>query len=60
VELRRDKARLAFHECRIVPPSIEKRPLIRFVEREQVDENDRAGLDCDLALNRELWVEGAQ
>ena len=60
MELSRDEAGLALHEYRIVLPDIEKILLVRFVERKHVHQHDRAGVDCDLTVNRKRWVQGAQ
>ena len=55
-----DEARLAHHEGRVVLPGLEEGLLVRFVEGEHVHQNDGAGLDRDLALDREGGVERAQ
>ena len=57
VKLGRDEARLPFHEPRIVLPGLEEDLLVGLVEREDVDQHDGAGLDGDLAFDRESGVK---
>ncbi|MBB3160302.1 hypothetical protein FHS25_000734 [Rhizobium laguerreae] len=59
MHLGRDKARLPFHEGRIGLPGIKEGLLIGLVEREEVDEDDRGGIDRDLAIDREGRVHRA-
>jgi len=60
VKLGGDEARLALHESSVVLPNLEKGLLVRFIEREHIHQHDGAGLDCDLAFDREGGVERAQ
>jgi hypothetical protein len=60
VKLGGDEARLALHESSVVLPSLEKGLLVRFIERDHIHQHDGAGLDCDLAFDREGGVERAQ
>src|SRR5260370_39387458 len=60
VKLGGDEARLALHESSVVLPNLEKGLLVRFIEREYIHQHDGAGLDCDLAFDREGGVVRAQ
>src|SRR5215468_3390779 len=60
VKLGGDEARLALHESGVVLPSLEKGLLVGVIEREHIHQHDGAGLDRDLAFDREGGIERAQ
>ena len=56
MELGRDEARLPFHELGIILPHVNERLFIADIQRTQVHEHDRRGINAELALNGELIV----
>src|SRR5271166_3420255 len=60
MKLSRDEARLPLHELRVFPPSLKKGRLVRPIEREDIHEHDRRGVDRNLTLDRESRVQWAQ
>lgn len=60
MKLGRYEARLPFHERRIVLPDLEEGRFVGLVEREQVDEHDRRGIERDLTFDRESGIQRAQ
>ena len=58
--LGRDEPWLPSHESCIDLPGFQERRLVAFINREQVHQDDRAGLQRELTLDGKGGVEGAK
>lgn len=57
MELGRDKAGLPFHDYGVVGPCIEKELLLGGIQRDQVSEHFRRGINIELTVNRESLIQ---